>query len=297
MEQIWSRAFRNELRVAPEEHPILLTESPSNPNANRERTMEVLFETFDAPAAYLANQAVLCLYGTKQTGIVVLCGEDITHIVPVYNGHAIKHAVTQFGIAGRELTIGLTKTLAGHGYPLHMYGTFTADPKIVKDIKETLSYVALDWRRELDETPWSNYMRKYQLPGTQILDLSHERCSVPEPLFRPQLLGLKCEGIHNAIHNAISKCDEELHQTLYKNIVLSGGSTMFPGMTARLTKEIRALAPPHLDVKIIAPAGRKHSVWIGGSILASLSTFQSMWISRAEYDERGPLIVHQRCLQ
>lgn len=82
---------------------------------------------------------------------------------------------------------------------------------------------------------------------------------------------------------------------LYGNIVLSGGTTMFPGIADRMNREITTLAPNTVKVKIIAPPERKYSVWIGGSILGSLSTFQQMWISKQEYDESGPGIVHRKC--
>jgi actin beta/gamma 1 len=102
-------------------------------------------------------------------------------------------------------------------------------------------------------------------------------------------------GIHETTYNSIMKCDVDIRKDLYANIVMSGGSTMFPGIADRMQKEIRALAPTTMKIKTIAPPERKYSVWIGGSILASLSTFQQMWISREEYDEAGPSIVHRKC--
>jgi actin len=102
-------------------------------------------------------------------------------------------------------------------------------------------------------------------------------------------------GIHEAIFNSIMKCDVELHKDLFSNIVLSGTSTRFPGIADRLLKEITSLAPESIQVKIIAAPDRKYSVWIGGSVFASLSTFQEMWISKEEYDEFGPSIVHRKC--
>ena len=97
------------------------------------------------------------------------------------------------------------------------------------------------------------------------------------------------------IYNSIMKCDIDIRKDLYANIVLSGGSTMFPGIADRMQKEITAMAPQSMKIKIIAPPERKYSVWIGGFILASLSTFTSMWISKQEYDESGPSIVHRKC--
>jgi len=103
------------------------------------------------------------------------------------------------------------------------------------------------------------------------------------------------EGIHITTYNSIMKCDVDIRKDLYANTVLSGGTTMFAGIDARMKKEITALAPPTMSIKVIAPPERKYSVWIGGSILASLSTFQQMWITKQEYDESGPAIVHRKC--
>uniref|UniRef100_A0A2K6G6Y5 Actin gamma 1 n=2 Tax=Lemuriformes TaxID=376915 RepID=A0A2K6G6Y5_PROCO len=102
-------------------------------------------------------------------------------------------------------------------------------------------------------------------------------------------------GIHETTFNSIMKCDVDIRKDLYANTVLSGGTTMYPGIADRMQKEITALAPSTMKIKIIAPPERKYSVWIGGSILASLSTFQQMWISKQEYDESGPSIVHRKC--
>jgi actin-related protein len=90
------------------------------------------------------------------------------------------------------------------------------------------------------------------------------------------------------------KCDVDIRKDLYGNVVLSGGTTMFAGIADRMQKELVNLALP-MKIKIIAPPERKYSVWIGGSILASLSTFGQMWISKEEYDESGPAIVHRKC--
>ena len=128
-----------------------------------------------------------------------------------------------------------------------------------------------------------------------MITVGKERFRCPEILLHPKLLGLSACGIHQTLYNSIMKCYFELRSELFTNIVLSGGSTMFPGFADRLQKELTALAPNTKKIDVIAPPERKHSAWIGGSILASLPTFKSMWISKEEYDESGASIVHTKC--
>jgi actin len=114
-------------------------------------------------------------------------------------------------------------------------------------------------------------------------------------LFKPSLLGKESKGIDESLYETIMKCDIDLRKDLFNNIVLSGGTTMYRGIGERLTEEIKRLSPQNIPVRVIAPPERKYSVWIGGSILSSLNTFQDMWITRLDYDECGPEVVHKMC--
>jgi actin-related protein len=290
MEKIWHHTFYNELRVAPETHPVLLTEALLNPKAKRERMTQIMFETFNVPAIFVSSQAVLSLYASGcYTGCVLDSGDGVSQIVPIYEGHAIHDAAIRFNLAGGDLTDYLKTILTERGYSIKR--------EIVREIKESLCFVAVDFEEEMKKAAESSALEKsFELPDGNIIVIGNERFRCPEVLFQPNLTGLEMDSIAKSTYETIMKCDVDIRKDLYANIVLSGGTTMLPGFIERMSKEITALAPAS-KVKIVALPERKYSVWIGGSILASVSTFQSMWISKEKYDESGPSIVHSKCAE
>ena len=293
MEKIWHHTFYNELRIAPEEHPVLVTEAPLNPKANRERMLEILFETFEVPAVYVQIQAVLALYASgRTTGCVLDCGDGVSHCVPIYQGHCFPHAIRRIDVGGRDVTEYLRKLLTERGYAF----TTTAEHEIVRDIKEKYAYVAYDFDEEYETSRnGGDSDVTYELPDGNVIMVANERFRCPEVLFRPALIGSEAKGLHDATFDAVINCDVDVRDDLYSNVVLSGGNTLFPGLSDRLEKELTALAPPAMTITVYAPPERKFSVFIGGSILSSLDSFQSMWILRSDYDNSGPTIVHQKC--
>ena len=287
------------LQVAPEKHPLLLTEVPLNPKDSREKMAQTLFETFDIPSLYVATQAVLALYSSGlTTGIVLDSGDGVTHSVPIYEGHAISHAISPVFLAGRDLTDHLKFILTERGYWL----STAAENEVLYDIKERHCYVAFDFVKEQIAKSNTSTEINYELPDGQLITIGDECFRCPEALFQPSLIckehcspDIPIVGIHETCYNSIVRCDQDVQKELGSNLVLSGGNTLFPGFAERFSKEIRALAQSGMRMNIIARGDRKQSVWMGGSMLACLSTFKQMSISKEEYEEYGPYIIHYKC--
>ena len=239
--------------------------------------------------------------------MVVDSGYDVSHIVPIYEGFTVPHAIKRLDFGGHHLTKLMVKDLHARGYTF----TAAAEFELVRDIKKTMTYVAMDYDEELKKGT-SVTTKDYELPdGSSVITLDVARFKCPEALFQPSMMNEKSDGIPKATLNAIMSCDCDIRKDVLANIVLAGGSTMFPGFEKRLMKEISALVPPNIarhdeTVNIIAPPGseskfldwseRRYSAWYGGSILSALDSFKSMWITKGEYEDTGQSIVHRKCL-
>ncbi|KAK9393890.1 actin-like [Crotalus adamanteus] len=291
MEKIWHHIFYNELRVAPEDRPVLLSDRPVNIRSDREKMTQIMFESFNTSAFYLAIQAVLSLFASgRTTGVVVDIKNNRMDPIPVYDGHAIHQAFFRADLSGEDLTDFLLQMLKKRGYHIQ-----PEERETVEDIKEKFCYVALDFEKEMAAGTPASLEKQYKLPDGQVITIGTERFRCPEGLFRVEHLGKIYGGVQDNLFCAVMKCDRDLRGTMFKNVVLAGGTSMFPGFAERLQPEVVALAAQNTEVKIFAPSNRTCSAWIGGSLLASLSYFQHMCISKQEYEEFGPAIVHRKC--
>ncbi|KAL2073258.1 hypothetical protein VTL71DRAFT_10582 [Oculimacula yallundae] len=297
MERIWEWVYGEGLKTLSEEHPVLLTEPPLNPRSNRDTAAQILFETFNVPALYTSIQAVLSLYASgRTTGIVLDAGDGVSHAVPVYEGFAMPSSIRRIDVAGRDVTEYMQLLLRKSGYVFHT----SAEKEVVRMIKEKVSYVAADPKKE--EKEWAASSGKmggdsrvveYALPDGNKIKIGQERFRAPEILFDPEIIGLEYPGIHQIVVDAINRTDLDLRKSLFGNIVLSGGSTLTKGFGDRLLHEVQRLAVKDMRIKIFAPPERKYSTWIGGSILAGLSTFRKMWVSIDDWHE-NPDIIHTK---
>jgi len=291
MLKIWEYTLEALEVQNPEQHPILLTEAPKNPQPSREKAAQIFFETFNVPGLYIQVQAILSLYASgKTTGIVLDSGAGLTCAVPIYEGFALSHAVQRFDVAGRDVTEYLQMLLQRNsGYNFYS----SAEMEIVKNIKEKECYVVPDIVKAENEYKKGSE-QPYLLPDGQTIQIQSEKFRAPEVMFDPSIIGEEYPGAHEALSKAIKKSDVDIRNGLYTNILLAGGSTMFKGFGARLLSELRAISPSHTKIKIFAPHTRLSSTWVGGSILGSQRSFQKMLVTRKEWDEQGKRSLYQK---
>jgi actin-related protein 2 len=299
---VWDYTFGPEkLNIDPNNCKILLTEPPMNPTRNREKMIEVMFEKYGFDSAYIAIQAVLTLYAQGLlTGVVVDSGDGVTHICPVYEGFALPHLTRRLDIAGRDVTRYLIKLLLLRGYAFN----HTADFETVRLMKEKLCYVGYDIATEQKLAQETTFLvEPYTLPDGRVIKVGGERFEASEALFQPHLINVEGQGIAELVFNAIQTADMDMRPDLYRHIVLSGGSTMYPGLPSRLEREIKQLYLERVlkgdtdrlskfKIRIEDPPRRKDMVFIGGAVLADvMKDREDFWMSKAEYQEKGIAVL------
>lgn len=297
MEHLWNYTFYDKMQIRPSEHKILLTEPPLNPLKNREKLVEEMFERYGFGATNVSIQAMLTLYAQGLlTGVVVDTGDGVTHVVPVSDGFVPQHLIRRLDVAGRHITSYLIKLLMLRGYAFNS----SADFDTVRQIKEKLCYVAYDINTErklaLETT---SLIEPFTLPDGRVIKLGRERFEAPEALFNPSLVDSEKSGMADMVFEMIQAADIDLRAEYYKHIVLSGGSSMYPGLPSRLEKDLRNRylnevlkgnqeRMKKFKISIEDPPRRKHMVFLGGSVLADIMKDKpEFWITKQDYEEQG----------
>ncbi|KAJ3443864.1 actin-10-related [Anaeramoeba flamelloides] len=350
MERIWNEIFFIELRVDPEENRILLTESLFNPKQKREKTTEIMFETFKTPAVYLIPSHCLSLYNLgRETGTVIDMG-SMSSCCCIIDGKIDRNSIKKLDVGGKEVTNFLQELLERKGYSL----SNKIERVNVREIKEKLSFCLTNNEQKMSSIEEiikesginsdEKYHQNYQLPDKQNLAIGKERFLSTELFFRSKIETLQLSGlvenkgnekdkiminqkgydkleqkkvvvenenqiessdfnssslpnmIYKSILNCSSKEKEKTQKEMFKNIVISGGSSMFEGLQERLTHELNLFwAENAPEIKVIAPPERKFLAWVGGSILSELNKLQNKWFTKAEYNENGSSYVNIKC--
>ncbi|XP_045039324.2 actin, alpha skeletal muscle 2 [Desmodus rotundus] len=291
MEKIWHHSFYRVLRTAPEQHPLLLTEPPLVAPSSKEKVSQILFETFNVPALYLANQGVLSLYASGLTsGTTIESGEGTTYFVPITEGCPLHQSTMKMDIAGQDITLYLMQLLSAKGTSL----ISTGDQESIRHLKEKHCYVALDFDKERMKAPTPPHAQKCLLPDGREVRLGQERFFGPEVLFQTSLIGRASLGAHMTALRSVSSCDPALWKALFYNVVLAGGTGSCSGLKSRMQRELSALVSPTITVKVSTCPFSIYSAWVGGSILCSLSTFKDMWVTSKDYQDVGSSAVSRR---
>ncbi|KAI6651958.1 hypothetical protein LOD99_4503 [Oopsacas minuta] len=279
-EKVLHHACYNELTVAPEDHPLLITEHPFNPKKNREDILQIAMETFNIPGVYFGIPGVLNSYALgKSSGLFIDCGCGVTSIVPVHNGEVLVKSIVRQNWAGDACTDRLTQLL-------QEIAIESTSREVVESMKTHVRY------KEYDTLyPELAYIHHNKTDNENVS--LYTQCM--EPIFNPQILGSELLGLHQLAMESLKSCKESTHKDLCNKIVLSGGCTMFPGFETRFLKEFTELIAPEISTNIIAPPNRKYTTWIGGSKFAESFNFEKLMISNKEYNEYGPNIAYRKC--
>ncbi|KAF2798350.1 Actin/actin-like protein [Melanomma pulvis-pyrius CBS 109.77] len=320
MERFWSNSIFKYLRVEPEDHHFLLTEPPLNPPENRENTAEIMFESFNCAGLYIAVQAVLALAASwtsskvqdrSLTGTVIDSGAGVTHVIPVAEGYVIGSSIKSVPIAGRDITNFVQSLLRDRGEP-------DSSLQTAERIKEEFCYVCPDIVKEFsrfDREPDDRFRKhtvKYPNGKSVQVDVGYERFLAPEIFFNPEIYSSDfLTPLPTIVDTVIQTSPIDVRRGLYKNIVLSGGSTLYKDFGRRLQRDIRHLVDARikasearsggaksggLDVQVISHKRQRHGPWFGGSLLGQTPEFRSYCHTKAEYDEIGPSIVRRFAL-
>ncbi|XP_047386174.1 actin-like protein 9 [Sciurus carolinensis] len=290
-ELIWRHMLEHDLRVDTQEHPLLFSDPPFSPATNREKLVEVTFESLRSPAMYVASQSVLSVYAHgRVSGLVVDTGHGVSYVVPVFQGYNLPHATERLDLAGNHLTAFLAEILLGSGFPLRHQ-----DLDTVENIKHRYCFVASDFQKE-QARPEQECRQSLKLPDGRTVTLGKELFQCPELLFHPpEIPGLSPVGLPTMAKQSLCKVPPEVRADVARNVLLCGGSSLFTGLEDRFRADLLRSLPQEERVVVTAQPNRNFSVWIGGSILASLRAFQSCWVLREQYEEQGPHIVYRKC--
>uniref|UniRef100_A0A8B9GBT6 Actin like 7A n=1 Tax=Amazona collaria TaxID=241587 RepID=A0A8B9GBT6_9PSIT len=289
VQDILKRIFKAEMKIQPEDHAILMSVPPLCSTTDKGRYAEMLFEGLHMPAIHLAYQPRLSMYSYgKTSALVVETGHGVSYVVPIYEGYILRSITGKVDYAGSDITCYLRKLLneSGNAFSEHQLNT-------IQDLKEKCCYTSLDLNQDLS-LPVEELQVDYKLPDGHFITVGKERFLCAEALFKPVLFGSQQQGLLQLTLTCLKKCDADITRKMLGNVLLCGGTTMMEGFAERFQKEFATMRPYDSPIVAASPQ-RKFAVWTGGSILASLNSFQDLWVHRYEYEEHGSTCIFKKC--
>ncbi|KAJ1526861.1 hypothetical protein ONE63_008419 [Megalurothrips usitatus] len=329
LDYTYSKSIQSESML----HPVLMSEAPWNVRSKREKLTEIMFEKYQVPAFFLVKNAVLAAFSNgRATALVVDSGATHTSAVPVQDGFVLTQAIVKSPLGGDFISMQCKQYLQDSDIDLTPSYQI-ASKEAVKE-KEKPRYVKKKIIPEVTQS-WHNYMTKkvvqdfqistlqisetpyddksvssipsvhYEFPSGYHQDFANERFHIPEALFDPSIVPMRGGGVGNTmlgvghiVTTSVGMCDVDVRPALYGSVVVTGGNSFIQGFPERLNRDLSMRIPSSMRLKMISANGcseRRFGAWIGGSILASIGTFQQMWISSQEYEEGGKGQVDRKC--
>jgi len=302
LETIWDHILQNELKTEASAQPLLITQQPLASQEDETKMAEILMEKMQVPAMFIANKSVMSLYGGgNMTGISVDSGHDTTYLVPSYQGNAIQDATLVLKIGGRQVTDHLMNLLMNGKYSFpddnfllwrkkkKTKFTVSSRKDIIRELKEQYCQVTTHYTKSWEDPSFPE--NSIRLPDGNMIVMGKETFVAPEIMFQPALANKKSCGLSQLIYYSVLKCEESVRSELLSNITLSGGNTKFPGFEKRLYQELSSLFDEKTTIKVKALPNRELLGWIGGARLSNLSSFQRFWLTAADYQEKGPVLL------
>lgn len=314
-------------------HPVLMSEAPWNVRTKREKLTEIMFEKYNVPAFFLVKNAVLAAFANgRATALVVDSGATHTSAVPVQDGFVLTQAIVKSPLGGDFITMQCKQHLMDNDIeivPSYMVGSKESvkereKPRFVR--KKNIPEVTASWHNymvkkvvqdfqisalQVSETPYDDKgissipAVHYEFPNGYHQDFANERFHIPEALFDPSIVPMRggvvgntMLGVGHIVTTSVGMCDVDVRPALYGSVVVTGGNSFIQGFPERLNRDLSMRIPSSMRLKMISANGcseRRFGAWIGGSILASIGTFQQMWISSQEYEEGGKGQVDRKC--
>ena len=282
MEIFWKKAFNS--AVSPEDslHPLLVNYYPNSNKYTKEKQTQIFFENFNVPYYFAISNSLLILYSSgRVTGLVLDSGHTVTSVVPIIDGCAQYYNQSTITYGGNDLT-------------QFFVNSHLAFKDLSQEIKEKHCKVSLDFDRDIQDMKNFPNQNLITLPDGTTYDMKDYSIKAPEGIFRPDVIGKNMIGISDLVMNSLSKCEHETRKDLMNNIIVAGGNTCFLNFNERLQRELQMKNHSNAKIKCLNYSDKITSLWFGGAVISGIGSLQPMWISKSDYDEHGPSIIHRK---
>jgi actin-related protein len=285
MEKIWNHTFSRCLCIEPSEHPVAMVESACTPKINTEKTVQIMFESFNVPALFIGGHSSMSMVSSGRsslTGMVLDFGEGSMHSVPLYEGYTLRNALARSYLNGPMLQTHLSS--------LMNFTTYQEYRTMRQVMSNGLCFVSQDYEADMAK-PDELFQRSFKPFGMEEISISKARFQCMEPIFQPNLINLEFPSLPEEINRIISRIDVELRPQMWRQILITGGISRTPGLATRMKMELEKLTQEKVEVFTHPHGG--NAAWMGLKECSELPNFSDLCIPKEWYDEEGPALAHR----